>query len=161
MKTAASKSPTEKKTSTKKTTKKSVKKSKWTPGGYSLLVKRSSAGLGLFAGEDIPKGKCVIEYVGRPVSKEEEYSSRSLYLFEISKTKTIDGKPKMNKAGYINHSCAANCEPEIHAGRVYIFSIKNIKAGDELGYDYGLDYYNDHIRPCKCAAKKHLYPNKK
>jgi uncharacterized protein len=140
--------------------KKKVVKSKFTPGGYDLRVKRSAAGLGLFAGEDIPKGTCIIEYVGRQISKEEEYSSRSLYLFEVSKSKTIDGKPKWNKAGYINHSCAPNCEPEIHKGHVYIFSIKNIKAGDELGYDYGKDYYDDHIRPCKCAAPKHLYPKK-
>jgi SET domain-containing protein len=140
--------------------KKPAKKSKFTPGGYDLRVKRSSAGLGLFAGEDIPKGKCIIEYVGRTISKEEEYSSKSLYLFEVSKSKTIDGKPKWNKAGYINHSCAPTCEVEIHKSRVYIFSIKNIKAGEELGYDYEEEYFNDHIRPCKCSAKKHLYPKK-
>ncbi|SRR6266403_1251371 len=137
-----------------------VKQSKFTPGGYDLRVKRSSAGLGLFAGEDIPKGKCVIEYVGKQISKEEEFSSKSLYLFEVSKAKTIDGKPKWNKAGYINHSCKPNCEPEIRNGRIYIFSLRNIKAGEELGYDYGKDYFNDHIRPCKCSATKHLYPLK-
>jgi SET domain-containing protein len=141
-------------------TAKKVKQSKFTPGGYDLRVKRSSAGLGLFAGEDIPKGKCVIEYVGKQISKEEEYTSKSLYLFEVSKSKTIDGKPKWNKAGYINHSCKPNCEPEIRNGRIFIFSIKNIKAGEEVGYDYGRDYFDDHIRPCKCAAPKHLYPQK-
>src|SRR5581483_10289959 len=59
-------------------------RSKYEPGGYDLRVKRSSAGLGLFAGEDIPKGKCVIEYVGRTLSKEETYTSRSKYLFEVT-----------------------------------------------------------------------------
>jgi SET domain-containing protein len=137
-----------------------AKKSKFTPGGYALRVKRSSAGLGLYADEAIPKGKCVIEYVGKQITKEEEYSSKSLYLFEVGKSKTIDGKPKWNKAGYINHSCKPNCEPEIRTGHVYIFSIRNIKAGEELGYDYGEDYFNDHIRPCKCAAPKHLYAKK-
>lgn len=138
-------------------TKKTGKVSKWTPGGYDLRVKRSSAGLGLFAGEAISKGKCVIEYVGRVISKEEEYSSKSKYLFEVNKNKTIDGKPAINKAGYINHSCAPNCEPEIKDGRIFIFSIKNIKAGDELTYDYGKDYCVDHCVPCRCGAKKHLY----
>jgi SET domain-containing protein len=140
--------------------KKRSAKSKFTPGGFDLRVKRSRAGLGLFAGEDIPKGTCVIEYVGRIISKEEEYTSKSLYLFEVSKNKTIDGKPKWNKAGYINHSCAPNCEVVIRTGRVYIFSKRNVRAGEELGYDYEEDYFNDHIRPCKCAAQKHLYSKK-
>lgn len=138
---------------------KKVVKSKYTPGGYDLRVKRSKAGLGLFAGEDIPKGVCVIEYVGPTISKEEEYTSKSKYLFEVGKHKTIDGKPKWNKAGYINHSCRPNCEPEIRTGRVFIFSIKPIKTGDELSYDYGKDYFLDHIAPygCKCGAERHLY----
>jgi len=133
------------------------KKSKFTPGGYDLRVKRSSAGLGLFAGEAIPKGKCVIEYVGRIISKEEEYSSKSKYLFEVNKNKTIDGKPSVNKAGYINHSCKPNCEPEIRGGRIFIFSTKPITKGEELSYDYGKDYCVDHCIPCRCEAPKHLY----
>lgn len=133
------------------------KTSKYTPGEYDLRVKRSSAGLGLFTTEDIQKGKCVIEYVGRPISKEEEYSSKSKYLFEVTKNLTLDGKPAINKAGYINHSCAPNCEPEIRGKRIFIFSKKNIKAGEELTYDYGKDYCVDHCIPCRCSAKKHLY----
>jgi SET domain-containing protein len=137
--------------------KKKVRGSKYNPGGYDLRVKRSSAGLGLFAGEAIPKGKCVIEYVGRTISKKEEETSRSKYLFEINKNKTIDGKPKWNKAGYINHSCDPNCETDIYNGRVYVISIKPIKAGEELTYDYGEVYCLDHCMPCMCGAKTHLY----
>lgn len=136
---------------------KKVRRSKYTPGGFDLRVKRSSAGLGLFAGEDIPKGACIIEYVGRTISKKEEETSKSKYLFEISKNKTIDGKPKWNKAGYINHSCAPNCESDTHKGRVFVLATKNIKAGEELAYDYGKDYCLDHCMPCRCPAPKHLY----
>ena len=136
---------------------KKKKISKYTPGDYKLLAKRSSAGLGLFAGEDIPKGVCVIEYVGKEISEAEAYTSKSKYLFEITKKKTLDGKPKWNKAGYINHSCKGNCEPEIRGGRIFILSTRAIKAGEELGYDYGEDYYQEHVAPCKCSAPKHLY----
>lgn len=126
-------------------------------GDWNLLVKRSNAGLGLFAGEDLPKNACLIEYVGRTVSKEEETSSKSKYLFQISKNKTIDGKPRWNKAGYINHACdgAENCETDIKAGRVYVFAIKSIKKGEELTYDYGEEYFNDHIKPFGCRCAKH------
>lgn len=122
------------------------------PTPWKLVVKRSSAGLGLFAGEDIPKGVDVIEYVGRLLSVEEAETSKSRYLFEITKKKTIDGKPKINKAGYINHSCAPNCETEIRSGRVYIRSIKSIQEGEELTYDYGEEYVDEFIKPygCKC-----------
>ncbi|KND47482.1 MAG: histone-lysine N-methyltransferase MLL3 [Parcubacteria bacterium C7867-004] len=131
-----------------------AKKGKYVPGDWKLTVKRSSAGLGLFAGEAIPKGVCVIEYVGKTLTQEETDKSKSRYLFEISKTKTIDGKPKINKAGYINHSCRWNCESKIHKGRVFIFSTRAIKAGDELTYDYGKEYVDEFIKPFGCRCEK-------
>lgn len=134
-----------------------AKRGKYVPGEWKLAVKRSTAGLGLFASEAIPKGACVIEYVGRVLSPEETETSKSKYLFEISKTKTIDGKPAINKAGYINHSCTPNSETAIHKGRVFVMTIKNVKLGDELTYDYGEEYCIEHCVPCRCTAKKHLY----
>ena len=133
--------------------------SKFTPGDFDLRVRRSSAGLGLFTESMIPKGACIIEYVGREVSKEESETSKSKYLFEISKSKTIDGKPKWNKAGYINHSCRPNAESEITKGRVFIMATRTIKPGEELTYDYGKEYVDEHIKPfgcrcAKCAEKK-------
>jgi hypothetical protein len=126
---------------------------KFKPVGYKLLVKRSSAGLGLFAGEPIKKDTCIIEYVGRVITEKEEYSSRSKYLFEVNSKKTIDGQARTNTARYINHSCRPNCEPEIKGGRVFIMSKKNIKEGEELCYDYGKEYVDEHIKPlgCRCA----------
>lgn len=125
---------------------------RYVPGDFKLLVKRSSAGLGLFAGEPIAKNACIIEYVGRELAPEEVFTSRSRYLFEISKKKTIDGKPRINKAGYINHSCTPNAEPYLHRGRVFIFARKNIKEGEEITYDYGKEYFNEYIKgQCRCA----------
>ncbi|HEY0010354.1 MAG TPA: SET domain-containing protein [Candidatus Paceibacterota bacterium] len=136
---------------------------KYAPGAFSLLVKRSTAGLGLFAGDPIPKNACIIEYVGRQVTPEEERTSRSRYLFSISKHKTIDGKPRDNKAGYINHSCVPNAEPYIHKGRVFIFATKAIKPGEEITYDYGKEYFDEYIKGVcrcpKCSAKNK--PNRK
>ena len=139
--------------------------SKFTPGDFDLRVRRSSAGLGLFTESMIPKGACIIEYVGREVSKEESETSKSKYLFEISKSKTIDGKPKWNKAGYINHSCRPNAESEITKGRVFIMATRTIKPGEELTYDYGKEYVDEHIKPfgcrcAKCAEKKQATVNK-
>ena len=120
-----------------------------------LRVKRSSAGLGLFATRPIKKGERIIEYFGREISKAEEYSSKSKYLFEVNSHKTIDGTTRENFARYINHSCKPNCEPNIVKGRVWIDAIKNIKIGEEISYDYGEEYVNEHIKPYGCRCVKH------
>ncbi len=122
-------------------------------GKYKLKVKKSKAGLGLFALEDIPAGEFLIEYFGREISPEEQFTSKSQYLFEINSKKTIDGTMRENTARYINHSCRPNCEAEIKKGRVFISSKKKIKTGDELAYDYGKEFWNEHIKPkgCKCV----------
>jgi SET domain-containing protein len=144
-------------TKTKKVSKSVAKpkKGKYEPAGYVLKIQRSTAGLGLFAGEDIPKGQCLIEYIGRVISKEEEYTSRSQYLFEVSKNKTIDGTMRENTARYINHSHRPNCEVEIYKGRVFVFSKRAIKAGEELAYDYGKDFVDEWIKSkpggCRCV----------
>ena len=128
-------------------------RTKYEPGGFHLRVGKSRTGKGLFAGEKIPKGACIIEYVGRVISKAEEYTSRSKYLFEVNSKKTLDGPPRINKAGYINHSCRPNAEPVIRAGRIYIMAKRAIALGEEITYEYGKEYWNDHIKPkgCRCA----------
>jgi uncharacterized protein len=127
---------------------------KFEPGRFLLLVRRSRAGLGLYAGEDIPKGACIIEYKGKVISKEEEYTSKSKYLFEVNSRMTIDGKPRWNKAGYINHSCRPNAEPEIRKRRIFIMARRLIRKGEEIVYDYGKEYWNDHIKPFGCRCEK-------
>ena len=126
----------------------------YNPGLVKVVVKRSSAGLGLFAGEDIKKGTCIIEYVGRHIQGQEEYTSTSKYLFEVNARMTIDGRDRSNTARYINHSCRPNCETETYKRRVYVFAYKNIKAGEELTYDYGKEYWTEHIKPLGCRCLK-------
>lgn len=125
---------------------------------FRLKIKRAhkGAGLGLFAEEHIPKGKFIIEYFGREISPEEQYTSKSKYLFEINSKKTIDGTIRENTARYINHSCKPNCEVEIKKGKVLVFSKKNIEAGEELAYDYGKEFWNEHIKPIGCKCLKCL-----
>lgn len=118
-------------------------------------VKRSSAGLGLFAEQSIKKGTWIIEYVGKLVQgkKEVEEYPANKYLFEINTSRMIDGSARSNTARYINHSCRPNCEVEIIGGRVFVKAIKNIGAGEEFTYDYGKEYVDEYIKPygCRCA----------
>ena len=129
--------------------------SKFIPGDFKLKVKRGLSGLGLFAEEIIPKGACIIEYVGRVISDEEHYTSRSKYLFGINSKITIDGRARSNTARYINHSCRPNAEPEIRKQRVFIMAKRKIKPGEEITYHYGKEYWEDHcVKPNGCKCEK-------
>ncbi len=127
-------------------------------GEVKYKVKRSSAGLGLFADEPIKKNTWIIEYVGKILNGKKEVDNypANKYLFETSNTRMIDGSTRSNTARYINHSCAPNCEAEIFAGRVFIKTIKSVAVGEEFTYDYGKEYVDEHIKPygCRCAPCK-------
>ncbi len=129
-------------------------KNKFKVEDWGLKVKKSSAGCGLFASKDIPKGVCVIEYFGPEISEEEQYTSRSKYLFEINSKITIDGRARENIARYINHSCKPNSEVEIKNKKVFILSKRKIVAGEEICYDYGKEYFDEHIKKggCRCLG---------
>ena len=133
------------------------------------VIQSKIHGKGIIATEKIKKGTKIIQYVGEKISKKEgdkrsgdriekylkSNSSGSVYIFELNKNQDIDGNFSFNKARYINHSCNPNCEVDIIKDEIWISSIKNIKKGDELSYDYGYtfdkDDYKDH--ECKCGSK--------
>jgi len=122
----------------------------------AVQVKRSSAGLGLFANQTFKKGDFIIEYTGEHIPTEEADRRGGKYLFILSDTVTIDGKGRSNTARYINHSCKPNAEAEIdeEESKIIIRAKKTINPGDEISYDYGKEYWNTHIKPygCKCGT---------
>jgi uncharacterized protein len=119
-----------------------------------LVVKKSSSGLGLFTKQDIKKGDLVIEYTGERITEAEANRRGGKYLFELNDNWTIDGKGRENKARYLNHSCKPNCYPELDEKEehIFIYAKRNIKAGEELTYNYGKMYFNDLIMKdgCRC-----------
>ena len=120
----------------------------------NLKVGRSKAGLGLFANEPIERKGFVIEYTGEIIDLKEADRRNNKYLFETNKNRFIDGSARSNTARYINHSCKPNCEVEIFGGRVYVFTLKKIDAGEELTYDYGKEYFDEYIKPYGCRCEK-------
>lgn len=121
---------------------------------FKLRVARGLSGKGIFALENIPKGKRIIEYIGREVPVEEQETTFGRYLFWTGRKKMIDGNVKENIARFVNHSCRGNCEADGPRGRVFIRSIRKIKAGEELTYDYGEEYFDEYIKPNGCKCKK-------
>jgi hypothetical protein len=133
------------------------------------VVRRSRIhGKGVFARRDIPKGTRIVEYLGDRISHKEaderyadhDPNDNHTFLFIVDRKTVIDGGVKGNDARFINHSCDGNCESEIEKGRVYIEAIRDIKKGEELGYDYQIgrskeDPPNvDEIYACRCGSPK-------
>jgi len=121
---------------------------------YVLKTKRGLSGLGLFAGEDIPRDVFLVEYWGKIVTDEEADEVAGKYLFRLDGGKTILGNHKGNLARLINHSCKPNAEAEMDGKRIFIYSKRAIKKGEEISYNYGKEYFNDHIKPygCRCEG---------
>lgn len=118
-----------------------------------LAVKKSRSGLGLFTNEPIEKGGFIIEYFGPIMNAKEADRKGGKYLFETNKNRFIDGASRSNIARYINHSCKPNCEVDIKRGRIYVFSLRKIKPGEELSYDYDTEYFDEYIKPFGCTCE--------
>lgn len=123
---------------------------------FSLRVGRSAAGLGLFAEQEIPKGRFVIEYWGKILPDEAAQRIGGKYLFDLENGKMIVGTMRKNTARYANHSCRPNCDIRIAGNRVFLFSRRKIRAGEEITYDYGEEYFDFYLKPhgCRCGRCK-------
>ena len=134
-----------------------------------VIVKNSRIhGRGVYAGRRIRKGERVIEYKGeritwreadrRPPSDPDD--PHHTFFFSLDDGKhVIDAGVGGNAARWINHSCDPNCETTEEDGHVYIEALRDIRAGEELFYDYSL-IIDARITPtlkkqyrCLCGAK--------
>ena len=138
----------------------------WNRGQSEFCEVRGSAihGRGVYATTFIPKETKIIEYVGELVDKDEsgkrgvsqhakslKTGDAAVYIFTLSRKYDIDGNVPWNTARLINHSCKPNCEAWIEGRKIFIHSLTDVQAGEELTCDYGFDVecYEDH--PCRCG----------
>ena len=112
-------------------------------------------GWGVFAQEDINKNKRIITYDGEKISTQESADREDRYLrrgeiwcFKLNRRWVIDANVGGNLARFINHACRPNCYSNIVDGEIWIIAGKNVKAGDELTYDYHTD--GDKEIECRC-----------
>ena len=122
---------------------------------YRLEIRESLiAGRGLFALEDIPWGKKIKEYAGKVISDKEakkRAKKGASAIMELEEGKNIDGFDGGNGAAYVNHNRDnPNCFLLRQKGKIWLVAgVEGIKAGDELTYDYGSDYYKRKSRSRK------------
>jgi len=123
-------------------------------------------GKGVFALQDLAEGETIIEYVGEIISWDEAQDRHPhdpndpnhTFYFHVNEDRVIDALHGGNSSRWINHSCDPNCEADEENDRIFIKAIRNILAGEELSYDYGLiidEPYTKKLKaeyPCWCGS---------
>ncbi len=126
------------------------------PALENFLRKKTASGLGLFTKIPFTKGDFVLEYTGEKISDAEADRRGGRYLFRLNKDWLLDGKDRSHLGRYLNHSCRPNCYAEIDENEehIYFYAKKKIRAGEELTFNYGKEYWREYIEPygCKCAT---------
>ena len=118
----------------------------------------------------IAAGTRIIEYTGELISHAEgerryptapdgHEDAEHTYLLQLDDDRVIDANVGGNDARFINHSCAPNCEPMPAGDHMWIVSVRGIRVGEELGYDYAIELDEPHTParkqrfPCRCGAR--------
>ncbi len=144
------------------------KVNKLIPVHSELVEVRNSPihGRGIYAAQAIKSGTRVYEYLGERISHAEAdrrfWNKREddghTFLFVVNRKTVIDGTHQGNDARYINHRCDANCETITEDNRIFIEAIRDLKAGEELGYDYQLTWSEEDtpedlaLYNCRCGS---------
>jgi len=138
-------------------------------GGRRIQMRRSAVhGNGVFAAQDLAAGETLVEYKGEVIDWPEALrrhphdpsQPNHTFYFHVDEEHVIDGGVNGNVARWINHSCNPNCEADEQDGRIFIKALRDIPAGQELNYDYGLiiddEEYSPELLaefPCWCGAE--------
>lgn len=131
-------------------------------------------GNGVFATQPIAKGERIIRYKGKLRTHAEvdaEYGDLEedghTFLFTLNDEYVIDGNEGGNVSRWVNHSCNPNCESLVeenakgkrHKDKVFIEAMRDIAAGEELTYNYGIvldephNAKNKKLWACRCGEK--------
>lgn len=109
---------------------------------------------GIYAKEDIPARRRVIEYTGLKIGLAEVRRRQirpNLYLFVLTDQLAIDGAIGGSGAEYINHSCSPNVYANVRRGHIWLVSLRKIEAGEELLLDYRIRNSARKIE-CHCGS---------
>ena len=136
--------------------------------GRRIQVRRSGVhGKGVYAVAPLARKETVIEYKGEVITWKEALRRHPhdpsdpdhTFYFHIDDSQVIDAAYDGNSARWINHACTPNCEADEVSGRIFIKTLRAIRPGEELFYDYGLMLDERHTKKlkkqfeCRCGTR--------
>ncbi|KAM7306104.1 putative 1,4-alpha-glucan branching enzyme [Ixodes scapularis] len=140
------------------------------------LFRTRGKGWGVRTLQDIPRGTFVCEYIGEILSDSEaDKREDDSYLFDLEnrdgETYCLDARYYGNISRFVNHLCEPNLVPvrvfvdhqDLSFPRMAFFSSKDIKANEELGFDYGEKFWIIKYKmfTCECDSEKCKYSKDK
>ncbi|XP_055700247.1 histone-lysine N-methyltransferase ash1 isoform X2 [Phlebotomus papatasi] len=140
-----------------------IQRHEYSPGLERYMT--PNKGWGVRTRLPIRKGNFILEYVGEVVT-EREFKDRMAtlyvrdthhYCLHLDGGLVIDGHRMGSDGRFVNHSCAPNCEMQKWSvnglPRMVLFAARDIKAGEELTYDYNFALFNPaEGQPCLCES---------
>ncbi|XP_077378022.1 histone-lysine N-methyltransferase EHMT1a isoform X2 [Festucalex cinctus] len=136
------------------------------------LFKTEKMGWGVRVMQNVPQGTFICEYVGEIVTDTEANTRENdSFLFtlndKVDDIHCIDARLFGNIGRFINHLCEPNLlavkiftmHQDLRFPRIAFFSSKTIKAGDQIGFDYGDHYWmvKSKYLSCECGSPKCRY----
>ncbi|PNJ03426.1 EHMT2 isoform 6 [Pongo abelii] len=133
------------------------------------LYRTAKMGWGVRALQTIPQGTFICEYVGELISDAEaDVREDDSYLFDLDnkdgEVYCIDARYYGNISRFINHLCDPNIIPvrvfmlhqDLRFPRIAFFSSRDIRTGEELGFDYGDRFWDIKSKyfTCQCGSEK-------
>src|SRR3954471_21480799 len=137
------------------------------PRNEWLVLRRSRIhGRGVYARKDIPKGTRLIEYTGERIDnaeadrryEDDKMRNHHTFLFILNSRTCVGAAVGGNISRFINHSCDPNCVAWIEGRHIWIDALRDIKAGEELAYDYEYDFLPEYtvddlaFYGCRCGS---------
>jgi uncharacterized protein len=111
-------------------------------------------GVGVFAKRQLQSGETIVEITGniihwRTVLEIGGIVQDNMFRFSAEYYLSPDGI-----GNYVNHSCDPNAGIYKNKNRLFLKSIKKIKRGQEIAFDYSTIIANDDIwtMKCKCGS---------
>ena len=128
------------------------------------VIQTEKKGFGLRAESDMQPHDFIFEYIGevinelafrRRMRQYDDEGIKHFYFMSLNKGEFIDATKKGNLGRFCNHSCNPNCYVDKWVVgdklRMGIFASRNVKAGEELQFNYNVDRYGADPQPCYCG----------
>jgi SET domain-containing protein len=111
---------------------------------------------GVYALENIPSNRKVIEYTGERISRRETRRRTAgplTYVFTLDDYWSLDGAVGGSGAEIINHSCDPNLRSWNFKSHILYMSKRAIRRGEELTVDYRFDHDAEKVL-CFCNSQR-------
>ena len=122
-----------------------------------LVIKKARNGRGIFLETSVKKGT-IITVFNYPILKGGKDGKPFINLGTWLQVGPNNWMKPLRFLRFLNHSCSPNCGLKIIGKKAKLVAIRDIKAGEELTFDYSTTMYRDTwSMKCNCGSSRCRY----